>query len=70
MDITPKTTDGSKPEGLLAPRLTGDQIKAGDAQYTTAQKGTIIYATAAVTSSSTKTANITAEGYYYFDGSV
>jgi len=69
LDVTANTTDGSKPEGLIAPRLTGDQIQAGDAQYGTAQKGTILYATSAATSPSTKTANITAEGYYYFDGS-
>lgn len=68
-DIAAKNTDGSKPEGLIAPRLTGNQIQAGDAQYGTAQKGAIVYATAAATSPSTKTANITAEGYYYFDGS-
>ncbi|MDQ1098192.1 MULTISPECIES: hypothetical protein [Chryseobacterium] len=70
LDITAKTSDGSKPEGILAPRLTGDQIKAGNAQYGSDQKGTLIYATAAITSSDTKTANITAEGYYYFDGNL
>ena len=68
LDITAQTTNGSKPEGLLAPRLTGDQIQAGDAQYTAAQKGLIIYATAAPTAPSGKTANMTAEGYYFFDG--
>lgn len=70
LDITAKNTNGSTPEGLIVPRLTGDQIKAADAQYTAAQKGTLMYATAAVTSASTKTAAITAEGYYYFDGSL
>ncbi|MDQ1162917.1 hypothetical protein QE422_003285 [Chryseobacterium sp. SORGH_AS 447] len=70
LDITAKTTDGSKPEGIIAPRLTGDQIKAADGQYGSDQKGAVVYATAAVSSSSTKTANITAEGYYFFDGSV
>ncbi|BFO67777.1 hypothetical protein [Chryseobacterium sp. KCF3-3] len=70
MDVTAKTTDGSKPEGMIAPRLSGDQIKSGDAQYTTAQQGALIYATSAVTVASVKTANITAEGYYYFDGNV
>ncbi|NML58652.1 hypothetical protein [Chryseobacterium cheonjiense] len=68
LDITAKTTDGSKPEGLIAPRLTGDQLQAGDAQYGNAQKGAIVYATAAATSPSTKTANIISEGYYFFDG--
>ncbi|MBE4947332.1 hypothetical protein [Chryseobacterium culicis] len=70
MDITAKTNDGTYPEGLIAPRLTGDQIKAADSQYNDAQKGTIIYATTAVTTSSPKTASITSPGYYYFDGNV
>lgn len=70
LDITANTRDGSKPEGLLVPRLTGDQIKAADAQYTAAQKGLIIYATSAPSSPAGKTANVMAEGYYFFDGSV
>lgn len=69
-DITAKTTDGSKPEGVISPRLTGDQIKASDAVFGSAQKGTLIYSTTAVTTPSVKTINITAEGYYYFDGSI
>ncbi|WP_294240878.1 tail fiber protein [uncultured Chryseobacterium sp.] len=70
LDITAKTTDGSKPEGIIAPRLTGDQIKSADAQYGSDQKGAIVYALAAVSTASTKTANITAEGYYFFDGNL
>ncbi|MEY8758934.1 hypothetical protein [Chryseobacterium tongliaoense] len=70
LDVTAKTTDGSRPEGLIAPRLTGDQIKAGDAQYMADQKGSIIYATSAVGTASAKTINITTEGYYFFDGNV
>ncbi|MCP1302085.1 hypothetical protein NK356_23200 [Chryseobacterium sp. S0630] len=70
LDITAKTTNGTAPEGLIAPRLTGDQIKAADAQYTADQTGTILYATAAVTVSSPKTANMTMPGYYFFDGTV
>ncbi|NML58653.1 hypothetical protein [Chryseobacterium cheonjiense] len=70
LDVTAKTTDGSMPEGLIAPRLTGDQIQAGDAQYGVAQKGNIIYATSAPTSQSSKTAGIVGEGYYFFDGTV
>jgi len=70
LDVTAKTTDGSKPEGIIAPRLTGDQVKAGDAQYGTDQTGMIIYASSAVNTPSSKTVNITAAGYYYFDGNV
>ena len=70
LDVAAKTTDGSNPEGLMAPKLTGNQIKAADLQYGTNQIGMIVYATAPVTGPTTKTANILAEGYYYFDGNV
>lgn len=69
-DITAKTTDGSKPEGMIVPRLTGDQIKGGDTQYSVSQKGILVYALSAVTAASAKTVNITTEGYYYFDGNI
>ena len=69
-EVLAKTTDGSRPEGFIAPKLTGDQIKSGDAQYTADQKGALIYATSAVAAPSAKTANITAEGYYFFDGAI
>jgi hypothetical protein len=70
LDIKPKTTDGSKAEGLLIPQLDGDIIKAADTQYKPIHKGIIIYAKSAVTTPSIKTANIDAEGHYIFDGSV
>ncbi|RLJ30689.1 uncharacterized protein (TIGR02145 family) [Chryseobacterium sp. 7] len=68
LDVTAKNTNGSTPEGLIAPRLTGDQIQAANAQYGTDQIGTIVYATSAVTTTDAVTGNITAAGYYYFDG--
>lgn len=70
MEITAKTTNGSKPEGLIVPRLTGNQIRSANAQYLAAQTGTIIYATAADTAPAGKTANITSAGYYYYDGNI
>ena len=70
LDVSAKTTDGTKPEGIIAPRLTGDQIKSADTQYDTAQIGTIVYATAAVGTSTPKTINITSPGYYYFDNTL
>ncbi|WP_374458499.1 hypothetical protein [Chryseobacterium taeanense] len=68
LDITPKTTDGSKPEGLLIPQLDGNSLNT--TAYGTAQKGVIVYAKSAASPTDTKTVNVTAEGYYYFDGSV
>jgi hypothetical protein len=70
LDIVASTTDGTKAEGFIAPRLTGDQIKLGDSRYAAAQKGAIIYATAPVTLASAKTVNILTEGYYFFDGNL
>ncbi|SDI47439.1 hypothetical protein SAMN05421846_10880 [Chryseobacterium taeanense] len=71
LDITAKTTDGSKPEGLIIPQLSGSNIHTATAAgvYGTNQKGLIIYATSADSSPTGATANITAAGYYYFDGS-
>ncbi len=57
-------------DGLIGPKLTGNQLKAKDALYDVDQSGAIVYVTAAVTSSSAKTVNVTKTGYYYFDGSV
>ena len=71
LDVTANTRDGSKPEGFIPPRLTGDEIKAGDPQYDIPQTGTIVYATSAPTNPKTfKTSGITEAGYYYFDGAV
>ena len=63
LDVTATPTNLSKVDGFLAPRLTGDELKAKDALYDTPQTGTIVYATAKVTTTSTKTANILKEGY-------
>lgn len=69
-DINPNSTDGSKAEGFIAPRLTGDQVKAADSRYTEDQLGTLIFATSAVSTVTpgSKTENITAAGYYFYDG--
>ena len=69
LDITAKTS-GTKPEGLIIPQLSGDQIRTATAGavYGTNQKGLIVYASSADTNPTGATANITAAGYYYFDG--
>ncbi|WP_148285234.1 hypothetical protein [Flavobacterium sp. B17] len=69
LDITAKTT-GTKPEGLIIPQLAGNDIRTATTAgvYGTNQKGLIIYATSADSAPTSATANITAAGYYYFDG--
>ncbi|MDR1763559.1 MAG: hypothetical protein LBR64_06375, partial [Dysgonamonadaceae bacterium] len=61
---------GTKADGIIAPVLTGNELKGNDSKYGTDQTGAIVYVTAAASPTTTKTANVTAAGYYYFDGSV
>ncbi|WP_370895948.1 FISUMP domain-containing protein [Chryseobacterium gossypii] len=72
LDVVARNTDGSKPEGIIAPRLTKDALVAasGTGQYGTPQNGAIVYVTDAVAggSSTGQTAYVDAPGYYYFDG--
>lgn len=70
LDVVAKNTNGTTSEGIIAPRLSGDQIKSADGQYLSPQMGAMVYATNAVNGPTTKTAKITAPGYYYFDGAV
>ena len=70
LDVVASKTDGSTAEGIIAPRLTLAQLKAADARYLDAQTGAIVYVTDATGGTTAKTANVTAAGYYYFDGTV
>lgn len=67
LDVNGSPTDVTKVDGFIPPRITGNQLAAKDAVYTTNQNGVIVYITAAVTAPTPKTANITAPGYYYYD---
>ncbi|BFO67480.1 hypothetical protein KCF3NO3_34630 [Chryseobacterium sp. KCF3-3] len=58
LEVVGNATNGSKPEGIIATRLTGDQIASGDTQYTANQTGAIVYDLSVVTLPSLKTANI------------
>lgn len=69
LDVTGKPATTSAIDGMIAPRLSGDQLIGKDSVYTPAQTGSIIYITAMPTVPLTsKTANISKTGYYYFNG--
>ena len=70
LDIKASPTNANKTDGLIAPRLTGDQLKANDSKYGIDQTGAIIYAITAVAPTTAKTVNVTNVGYYYFDGNI
>ncbi len=59
------------PPGVIAPRISGNDLKALDNLYTSAQNGTIVYVTEGLTPSTTtsRTINVLSSGYYGFDSS-
>lgn len=73
LEVVASPTDLTKVDGVIAPRLSGDQLKSKDALYGTAQTGAIIYATSASPDagvSGAKTIHVNNVGYYYFDGMI
>jgi len=70
-DTSGSITDNTQLIGLQAPRLTRAELTNNTATYGTDQKGALVY----ITDISSGTAigqriNITATGYYYFDGTI
>lgn len=70
LDVQAGATDATTAEGLTAPRLTLGQLASKDARYTADQTGTVIYVTSMTGTATTKTRNVIAIGYYYFDGAL
>lgn len=67
LDITGNPADPAKFDGIIAPRITGTQLRAKN--YTTSQNGAVVFVTQEDTSPAGQTVDVTASGYYYFDGS-
>ena len=68
LDVVASPSNATRIDGFIAPRLKGSELKAKDGLYTTAQDGTIVYVTEAVSGVTyDKTTNVTSIGYYYFD---
>ena len=70
LEVVTSIADTSIAAGIIAPRLTGDELKARDNLYTALQIGAVVYVTVAVGTTSDKTTNVTNAGYYYFDGTL
>lgn len=68
-DVVADPTDLTKPDGIIAPRLTGAELKDKDNSYNAEQNGAIVFVTTAVDAPTLRTVNITERGYYYFDSS-
>nr|WP_315026706.1 hypothetical protein [uncultured Chryseobacterium sp.] len=68
LDVVANTTDNTRPDALLVPRLTRAQLAAKDAAYVAAQNGALAFVTTIDGTATTKTTNVTAVGFYYYDG--
>ena len=66
LDIIGNGADKDVIDGVIAPRVTGDQLRAKNAVYTTAQNGAIVYVTAADSAPAGKTVKVTSPGYFYY----
>lgn len=66
-----RSNSNNTPPGVIAPRISGNDLKALDNLYTTAQNGAIVYVTEGLTPSTTtsRTVNVLSKGYYGFDSS-
>jgi hypothetical protein len=67
LDVVANTTDATKPDALLVPRMTRAQLAAKDAAYVDAQNGALAFITTLDGTAAGKTVNVTATGFYYYD---
>lgn len=68
LDVVGKPGVVTSADGVIAPRMTGDQLKAKDLVYLAEQTGALVYVTQAVGTPSIKTAKVDKPGYYMFNG--
>jgi len=67
LDIQGSPTLTSITDGIIAPRITGNQLQAKT--YTAEHVGALLYVTEIPTAASGQVAEVNTPGYYYFDGS-
>lgn len=68
LDVVATTTDATRPDALLVPRMTRSQLYAKDAAYVAAQNGAMVFVNTIDGTATAKTVNVTATGFYYYDG--
>ncbi|MGG5210814.1 hypothetical protein ACQWU4_17990 [Chryseobacterium sp. MIQD13] len=68
LDVVGFPSNTSKMDGIIAPRLTETDLNKKT--YGAAQTGALVYVTLADIAPAGQTVNVTAPGYYYFDGTV
>ena len=66
LDIVGQANTTNAVDGILVPRLTGDQLRSKNSVYTNLQHSTLVYVTEADSSPDGKTVQVTSPGYYYY----
>lgn len=66
LHVVGNPADTSKLDGIIAPRITGDELSAKT--YTTAQIGALVYVTSPASNLSGQVKNVSTTDYYVFDG--
>ncbi|MDR2275788.1 MAG: hypothetical protein LBF27_33075 [Sphingobacterium sp.] len=71
LDIAGNADQSDITDGIIAPRITGTQLKNKDDRYTADQDGAIVYVTQglAVSDTTERTRTVLRKGYYNFDAS-
>ncbi len=77
LDVAANTADATRPDALLVPRMTRAQLEAKNAAYVdgtagtpSTQNGALVFVTGLGGTGTGKTVNVTATGFYYYDGTV
>lgn len=68
LDVVGKPTDHNHFDGIIPPRITGNQLAAKT--YSVTKKGALVFVTTAPSILSGQVVNIAEPGMYYFDGIV
>lgn len=70
LEIAGKPSDATVVDGVIVPKITGNELFEKSAIYTTAQKGALVYVTTAPSTDKQigKTQYVFEEGYHYFNG--
>lgn len=75
LDVVANTTDNARPDALLVPRLSRAQLEAKNTAYVdgtagtpSAQNGALVFVNGIDGAGTGKTVNVTATGFYYYDG--
>ena len=70
LDVVVTADKLNKPFGIIAPRVTGTQLRNAGGQFLEPQDGAIVYATSSAETTTGRAKDVTQKGYYYYDWAI